>query len=157
MTIPIPLEYIVLGGLFLIIIILAIWIMQLENRLRKLCLGTSGQDLEKTIGALIEKSDQLASHQRKLAGQHAVFEDKLADSIRGIATVRFNPFKGSGSNQSFATAFINERGDGVIISSLYARERVSIFAKPVDELVSKYELMQEEKEALELAHASFKQ
>jgi hypothetical protein len=152
MTFPIPLEYIVLGGLFLIIVILAIWIFQLENRLRRLCRGTSGADLEDTIEAILNKTSQLIEHQKELERQHGVFEDKLSDSIRGVATVRFNPFKGSGSNQSFATAFINERGDGVVVSSIYSRERVSVFAKPVEEMQSKYELMKEEQEALSRAH-----
>lgn len=155
MTFPIPLEYIVFGGLFLIIFILAIWIYQLEKRLQRLCRGRKGADLEETIEAILSKTKQLIDHQKELESQHQIFEEKLATSVRGVGTVRFNPFKGSGSNQSFATAFLNEHGDGVIISSLYSRERVSIFAKPVEELESKYELMKEEQEALSKARASF--
>lgn len=155
MTFPIPLEYIVFGGLFLIIVILAIWIYQLEKRLGRLFQGRKGADLEETMEAILGKTKELIDHQKALEGQHRIFEDKLATSVRGVATVRFNPFKGSGSNQSFATAFLNEHGDGVIISSLYSRERVSIFAKPVEELESKYELMKEEQEALTQARAHF--
>jgi len=156
MIFPIPLEYIVLGGLFLIILILAIWVFQLENRLRRLCRGKKGVDLEGTIEAVLVRTKNLIDHQKELESQHRVFEEKLATTIRGVGTVRFNPFKGSGSNQSFATAFINEHGDGVIISSIYSRERVSIFAKPVEDLASQYELMKEEKDALAQARASFK-
>jgi len=155
MLLSIPLEYIVLGGLFLIIVILTFWIFQLENRLRMLCRGKSGVNLEDTIEAILKKTGQLIEHQKELENQHHIFEDKLSDSIRGVATVRFNPFKGSGSNQSFATAFLNERGDGVVVSSIYSRERVSIFAKPIEELASKYELMKEEKEALSQARSNF--
>lgn len=78
-------------------------------------------------------------------------EKRLRRSVQSVHTVRFNPFKGTGggSNQSFATAFINEEGDGVVISTLYSRDHVSIFAKPVKKHVSEYELSGEEKEALE--------
>ena len=46
---------------------------------------------------------------------------------------------------------LNEDGDGVVLSSLYSRERMSIFAKPILNRKSVYELTSEEKEALEKA------
>jgi len=46
---------------------------------------------------------------------------------------------------------VNENGDGVVLSSLYSRERMSIFAKPVKNGKSEYELTTEEKEVLEKA------
>jgi hypothetical protein len=75
----------------------------------------------------------------------------LKKSIRGLATIRFNPFPDQGSNQSFAIGMLNEEGDGVILSSLYSRERMSVFAKPVKNKKSEYELTVEEKEVLNQA------
>jgi len=46
---------------------------------------------------------------------------------------------------------LNEDGDGVVFSSLYSRERMSIFAKPIKNGKSEYELTEEEKEALKKA------
>jgi hypothetical protein len=72
--------------------------------------------------------------------------------------VRFNPFKGTGSggNQSFATAFISEEGDGLVISSLHSREHVSIYAKPLRDGRSDFELTEEEKKAVKEAKANLK-
>jgi hypothetical protein len=72
----------------------------------------------------------------------------LRKSIRGLETIRFNPFPDQGSNQSFAISFQNEDGDGVVISSLYARERMSVFAKPIKKGSSTYELTDEEREVI---------
>jgi hypothetical protein len=65
--------------------------------------------------------------------------------------VRFNPFKGTGSggNQSFSAAFVNERGDGLVLTSMYARDRISMFAKPLKAFASEFELSEEEKESIE--------
>lgn len=83
----------------------------------------------------------------------ALTEKKLTKTIRGLATIRFNPFKGtSGSNQSFATAFLNEEKTGVVISALYARDRTAVFAKPIENGRSQYELTPEETDALEKAN-----
>jgi hypothetical protein len=68
-----------------------------------------------------------------------------------LETIRFNPFPDQGSNQSFAIGLLNEEKDGVVISSLYSRERMSVFAKPIKNGKSDYELTQEEKEALQKA------
>jgi hypothetical protein len=72
----------------------------------------------------------------------------MKKTIRKVETVRFNPFEDHGSNQSFAIAFVNDEGDGVVMSSLYARDRMSIFAKPVKNNKSEFDLSAEEKEVL---------
>ena len=68
--------------------------------------------------------------------------------------MRFNPFKGTGGggNQSFAIALTDEKGDGVILSSLHARDRISIFAKAVQSGKSELGLTDEETTALTKAH-----
>ena len=76
---------------------------------------------------------------------------KLRKSIRGLETIRFNPFPDQGSNQSFAIGMLNEEGDGVVLSSLYSRDRMSVFAKPIKNSKSEYELSAEEKNALQKA------
>ena len=59
--------------------------------------------------------------------------------------MRFNPFKDVGGNQSFAIAIVNEDGDGIVLSSLYSRERMSVFAKQIKKGISEVELTEEEK------------
>jgi len=80
-------------------------------------------------------------------------EKRLNQSVRGVGTVRFNPFRGTGDggNQSFASAFIDEKGDGVVFSTLYSRERMSVFAKPLTGGKSEYELTGEERRAIQKA------
>jgi hypothetical protein len=76
---------------------------------------------------------------------------RLKKTVSGVETIRFNPFKGDGSggNQSFATAFLNEEKNGVVISSMYSRDHVSVFSKPIKNMNSEQgELTAEEKEAL---------
>ena len=73
--------------------------------------------------------------------------------MRGVGTVRFNPFKGTGDggHQSFATAFLDETGNGIVLSTLYIRDRVGIYAKPLKKGRSEYELTGEERKAIEEA------
>ena len=56
--------------------------------------------------------------------------------------------------QSFAVALLSENGDGAVLSSLYARDRMSVFAKPVKNFSSEFEMTEEEKEVLARARRS---
>ena len=55
---------------------------------------------------------------------------------------------GEGGQQSFATAFLSEEGNGVVVSSIRARDRVGIYAKPIASHASEYELTEEERAAI---------
>jgi len=143
------LTFFVLAGIA--ILIGAIWIIKTEKRLKRFFIGKKAKDLEDTIISLENDIAVLKSAKEKTEKEIAEINKKLKKSIRGLETVRFNPFPDQGSNQSFAIGMLNEDGDGVVFSSLYSRERMSIFAKPIKNGKSEYELTEEEKEALKKA------
>ncbi|MFA5841064.1 MAG: DUF4446 family protein [Candidatus Paceibacterota bacterium] len=136
----------ILGTLFC-----TIWIIVTEKRLKKFFLGKKAKDLEDTISILETEINKLNKAKEELEKNIVTINSKLKKSIRGLETIRFNPFPDQGSNQSFAIGMLNEEGSGLVISSLYSRERMSIFAKPIKNGKSEYELTNEEKEALEKA------
>lgn len=77
-------------------------------------------------------------------------DSRIAGGIKGIGTVRFHPFAGSGSTKpSFATALIAENGDGLILSTLHSHGTVSIFSKALTNFKAEKELTEEEAAALE--------
>lgn len=124
-----------------------------HNRVNKLLMGRSGISLEEAITTLARRTKDMETFRAELEVYLKRAEMRMATSLRGVATVRFNPFKGDGSggNQSFATAALTEGGDGFVLSTLYSRDRVSVFSKPIVKGSSSYELSEEEREALKLA------
>ncbi len=148
------------GGIFFLaffvftgiaIIVGAIWMIVTEKRLKRFFLGKKAKDLEDTIVSLENHITKLNKAKDSIEKDIANINVKLKKSIRGLEIIRFNPFPDQGSNQSFAIGMLNEEGDGVVFSSLYSRERMSVFAKPIKNNRSEYELSAEEKEALEKA------
>ena len=146
--------YTIFGG-GAVIFILFVWIIVLQVKLNKL-LGSKNGSLDDAIGSLRKDTDVLKKYAEKNTEKLAVVDKKLKKTISGNETIRFNPFKGdgSGSNQSFATALINSEGDGVVLSSIYSRDHLSVFSKPVKDMSSEYELTTEEKTALQKAKES---
>ena len=129
----------------LLVLVIALWL-----KVKRFLVGGSaniGESLDFVSGNIKDLQAFRAELEAYLAG----VEKRLKKSVQSVHTVRFNPFKGTGGggNQSFATAFLSEDGDGVVISSLYARDHVSIFGKPLKKRSSEHELSDEEREALE--------
>ena len=122
----------------------------LEKRINALLGGKSGISLEDAISSNREGLEGLLRFQKAVEAELARINDRIKKKLHGAKTLRFNPFHGTGSggNQSFATAFLDEQGDGVVISSLYSREKVSVFAKPIKNRASEFDLTDEEKEVL---------
>ncbi len=137
-------------ALIAIIAILTILVIRLELRIKKLVAGKDGKSLESAISSIKKGVMRLDALHNEMRNQVEGVEKRVKKGIRRAETVRFNPFKGTGSggNQSFATALLDEGGNGVVLSSLYSRERVSVFAKPVTNYSSDYELSGEEKEVI---------
>jgi uncharacterized Ntn-hydrolase superfamily protein len=125
------------------------YVAWLHRKLSHFLTGSDAQNLEQTILADRKKVQSLVEENIALRSRLDITEKKLAQSVRSVQTIRFNPFADQGSNQSFATSLVDETGTGVVLSSLYARDRVSVFAKPVANFTSTYELTVEEKQALE--------
>lgn len=141
-----------LGGLVIILIALVI---HFEIRLRKLLRGTRAKSIEDSLSLIEQDIKVLKNFKGEASAYLEKVEKRLGRSIQGVGMIRFNPFKGNGEggNQSFASSLITEKGDGLIISSLYSRDHVSIFAKPVKNYTSEFELTEEEKESLSRARA----
>jgi hypothetical protein len=149
MNIKLQILFFVLTGIA--ITIGAVWVVITEKRLKRFFLGKKAKDLEDTIVILETEINKLNKAKENIEKEVSIINRKLKKSIRGLETIRFNPFPDQGSNQSFAVGMLNEEGDGLVISSLYSRERMSIFAKPIKRGASTYELSTEEKEALKKA------
>ncbi|HEY4486489.1 MAG TPA: DUF4446 family protein [Candidatus Paceibacterota bacterium] len=127
-------------------------IARIESRMKRLLYRNTAKNLDETLSLLQKDIERLLVESKDTAETIKIIESRLQKSIRGVHTVRFNPFQGtSGSNQSFATTFLNALGDGVIVSSMYSRERVSVFAKPIKNFTSEYELTAEESDTIKKA------
>lgn len=140
-----------IGFLIILVIGLIAMLVKMNSRLNKLLEGKNAKTLEDTLIQIIDEIKRMNGAQITTDSLIKDINKRLKTSLTGVGIVRFNPFAHSGGNQSFAIAMLNEHGSGVIISTLYGREKTSIFAKPISKYKSEFELTKEESEALEKA------
>ena len=77
----------------------------------------------------------------------------LADALRHVAVVRYDAFPDMGGQMSFSAAFVDENGDGLVITSINGRSETRTYAKAVRALSSVHNLSQEELQAIDAAVA----
>ncbi len=145
--------YLLLGGLFLLAASGLALGISLQVRMRKLFRGTKAKDLESLMASIVQQVNMLNERADVQAADIEALAARLVKHGRGVRLVRFNPFADVGGNHSFAVAIVNKEGDGVVFSSLYSRDRMSVFAKPIQNGASDVELTPEEASVVEDARA----
>jgi len=145
--------YIAIGCL----VLLGGWLGLIEWRLKKLFRGKKAGNLEGVLKNLSEDLKNLQINREKTDAYLKEAEKRLKKSLKKAEVVRFNPFgagSGQGSNQSFSAAFLDELGNGAVISALYIRDNIKVYAKPIKEHKSEYALTPEENEAIQRTKSS---
>lgn len=128
--------------------------LYLDHKIVVLTRGKNGASLEDTIKACIDSSLAIEKRNELITSHASLLDKKMSHALRNAQTLRYKAFDTNGSNQSFSIALVNEKGNGVIISSLHSHERMSTFAKPIENYESTYELTEEELAVLDDARAA---
>ncbi|OGC88298.1 hypothetical protein A2419_00325 [Candidatus Adlerbacteria bacterium RIFOXYC1_FULL_48_26] len=146
--------YMALGALLLSIIAIVL-LLGVRRRFMRLALGRNGS-IEESISILLRDTKELQHFRVELEKYLKNAELRLRGSVQGVGVVRFNAFAGNGAggNQSFSAAFLDEELSGVVLSTLYSRNHVGVYAKPVEKGSSTFELTTEERDAIARAKLS---
>ena len=140
-------SYIILHPAILValaVTILLSYIFYLDHKIVVLTQGQSGVSLEEIIKECLANSKTIEDTNKAIIKHVTTLDTKISHAVRNVQTIRYKAFDVNGSNQSFSIALVNEKGNGVIISSLHSHDRMSTFAKPITAYESTYELTEEE-------------
>ena len=85
------------------------------------------------------------------AGDLAALRSDIAQALRHVAVVRYDAFGDMGGRLSFSAAVVDDRGDGLVFSSIHARGESRTYAKGVVGGGSDATLTPEEQQALAAA------
>jgi hypothetical protein len=81
-------------------------------------------------------------------------QQQLIDgAVRHVGLVRYDAFEDVGGRLSFSCALLDEHGNGVVVTSINGRQDTRVYAKPIANATSTYNLSTEEDEAIRQALA----
>ena len=138
-------------GLAVVAIIQSTRLRRATQAHRSLVSDGQGGSLQELLDAHIGRVVEVGARLEKLAELHEYLEVRSRGSLQHVGMVRFNPFEDTGSDQSFAIALLDDRRDGIVLSSLHGRGGTRLFAKPVEAGESKHALSDEEAQAIRIA------
>ena len=145
--------------IFCINIILFISVIISNSRINKINKNTkefmkkmgNGKDIAEDINNYMNRIIEL---EKALSETHSYcnqLEQQIKNCVQKVGVVRYNAYKDSGKDLSFAVALLDEKNNGVVFNGIYSRESSNIYAKPIIKGECKYTLIDEEKQALKEA------
>ena len=75
-------------------------------------------------------------------------------SVQNVGLLRYDAFEDVGGRLSFSCAMLDDGGSGVVLTSINGRQETRVYAKPIAEGRSSYNLSSEEEEAIRQALAA---
>jgi len=127
------------------------FIWKTNRRITKFFNGKDGKSIEKVLEFEMQRMKKTENDIKKLSGNVKWIEGISTKSVSKVGILRFNPFKDKGGDQSFSIALLDYKDNGVVVSSLHSTENTRVYAKPISEGKSKYQLTNEEEEVLKKA------
>ncbi len=135
-------------GLGVIVIALFFWILYLSKKIRKMSNGKNSESLESIIIENNELGKTMRQKHENIEQNIIQLKSELAKTIKNISIVRFDALGDASGMQSFAIGLTDSYKNGIVISSMYTRDRMSVFAKEIIKGESNHKLTEEEKQAI---------
>ena len=110
-----------------------------------------GNNVDELLREYINGVKEIKKDNEEIKAYYTQLDYNINSSIQKVGLVRYNAFKDVGSDLSFALALLDRENNGVVLNGLYGSGSSNIYAKPIKNGESKYQLSEEEKSAIEIA------
>lgn len=138
-------------GLFVWTMMLSLRISRVQSRWAELLKGSSGENLERLLYDQLRGRLELIDRVEQAEAHLANLDARMGTAKRRMGIVKFDAFDDVGGRQSFCLALMDERGDGVIVTSLVGRTDCRVYCKSLSGGEAERQLSTEEQQALQAA------
>jgi len=111
----------------------------------------NGNNVDELLKTYLKDVEEIKKDNREIKNYYTKLDSDLASCIQKVGLVRYNAFRDVGSDLSFAIALLDGNDNGVVFNGIYGSEYSNIYAKPIKNKESKYQLSNEEQYAIEIA------
>jgi len=130
----------------------ALWALARQRQLVRKLLGAATEpELRAALLTLAAGLAPLEARLRALESRDQEVRAREPLQLCPPGVVHFQAYGGEGPALSFSVALINQHRDGVVLTSLFGRDTVRVFAKPLAAGSSVTDLAEEETAAIALA------
>ena len=150
-------SYFLLGltALAVLLLVCCFCLLRKLNKLtRKRSARLTGDNVEDIVSAISDQFSALTDLQARVEELRAGLAEQgavLAGCIRRTGVVRFNAFDDVGGEQSFSLVLLDDKRNGLAVSSLYGRQDARLYAKRITNGEAERPLSDEERRAVDIA------
>ena len=113
--------------------------------------GAGGEDILAAVARQVEAMDRLRGKLNLVGRETAQLRQRVSSLVGTVGLTRYDAFGDAGGHLSYSAAFLDEAGDGVVLSTINGRSETRSYAKPVRGGSSDHNLSDEERAAITLA------
>ncbi|MBI3671622.1 DUF4446 family protein [Candidatus Azambacteria bacterium] len=140
-------------NILLIILSLLVFVLIIQNiflrmKYKKIFRQNEGFSMEDVLSSHFSRTDSIEKEIKNIFDKILKIESHSKGLVQSAKIKRYNPFKDSGSDQSFTISLLDGKNNGLLLTGLHSREGIRIYAKPVENGVSQHKLSEEESEIL---------
>ena len=118
---------------------------------RLLAGGDGGEDLLAAVARQVEATERLRRKLNLVGRETAQLRQRVSSLVGTVGLTRYDAFDDAGGHLSYSAAFLDEAGDGVVLSTINGRSETRSYAKPVRGGRSDHNLSDEERAAIAMA------
>ena len=111
----------------------------------------NGNNLDEMLKMYLKDVNEIKRDNLEIKAYYTKLDSDISSCIQKVGLVRYNAFKNVGSDLSFAIALLDREDNGVVFNGLYGSDSSNIYAKPIKNGESSYQLSPEEQYAIEIA------
>lgn len=148
--------YIVIGLAVLVFILLilvivnAVKMSKMKKRLDKF-MSKDDVNLEELLVQYTKKLNNLLEHDKEMQTSIEHMEKAVKNCVQKVGVVRYQAIQNMGADLSYTVALMDESNNGVVFNGIYGRDGCYTYAKPIEDGKSKYNLSEEEEQAIQKA------
>lgn len=111
----------------------------------------NGKNLDEMLKIYLDDVKEIKQDNAEIKAYYTKLDNDISSCIQKVGLVRYNAFRNVGSDLSFAIALLDKNDNGIVFNGLYGSDSSNIYAKPIKNGESSYQLSPEEKYAIEIA------
>jgi hypothetical protein len=138
----------------LVLLLLIAWVgmawrmRRFKRQLTALTRGMNEHNLEEVLVGHLDKVDQTERRMDTMEQAVAVLQAQIPNCVQRVHLVRYDAFDDVGGEQSFSMALLDAFGNGVVLTSVYSRLDIRVYAKAIREGRASHALSEEENRVL---------
>ncbi len=131
-----------------VVVALAVRVGKLIRTYDALVGGDEQSSFVAAVGRQTATAARAADEVSRLREELAAMRSGLSDVVRHVAVARYDAFSDQGGALSFSVALLDDRGDGVVLTSINARSETRTYVREIRGGASEQALSPEERDVL---------